>query len=126
MVLLGLMVMMGGSVVMRGGEVMVFTRRMMLRFMRHWTCLLRFGLREPTFLKQAGWAQHWITGIMPLQFQGFWAEASTSCGSRAWSACKNPKKTTALLVICRKMFHGTGYGRDGLSPWKVRPLRGSP
>jgi hypothetical protein len=35
MVLLGLMMMMGGSVVVRGGEVMVFTRWMMLRFIRH-------------------------------------------------------------------------------------------
>jgi len=35
MVLLGLMMMMCGSVVVRGGKVMVFTRRMMLRFMRH-------------------------------------------------------------------------------------------
>lgn len=34
MVLLGLM-MMGGSVVC-GSKVMVFTRRTMLRFMRHW------------------------------------------------------------------------------------------
>jgi hypothetical protein len=34
-VLLGLMMMMCGSVVVRGGEVMVFTRRMMLRFLRH-------------------------------------------------------------------------------------------
>jgi hypothetical protein len=35
-VLLGLMMMMCGSVVVRGGEVMVFTRRMMLRLLRHW------------------------------------------------------------------------------------------
>jgi len=54
MVLLGLMMMMGGSVVVRGGEVMVLSRRMMLRFMRHWTCLLGISQREPTFLKQAG------------------------------------------------------------------------
>jgi hypothetical protein len=33
-VLLGPMMMMGGSMTARGGEVMVSTRRMMLRFMR--------------------------------------------------------------------------------------------
>jgi hypothetical protein len=35
-VLLRLMMMMCGSVVVCGSEVMVFARRMMLRFLRHW------------------------------------------------------------------------------------------
>jgi hypothetical protein len=35
-VMLGLMMMMRGGMVVRGGEVVVFTRRMSLRFFRHW------------------------------------------------------------------------------------------
>ena len=35
MVMLGLMMMMRGGMVVRGGDVMVFTRRMRFRFFRH-------------------------------------------------------------------------------------------
>jgi hypothetical protein len=142
-VLVGLMMMVCGSVVVRGGKVMVFTRRMMLRFVRHWEASPSDRSEEnrrsiyietkPGCVSRQRRTQHLdkCTPAVAVPIIGLWTDGQVLCRGQnsindaliqglGQPGTTRKRRCATTPGFFQKMFHGTRYSRDGLSPRNVR------